>query len=208
MSQKYALFISEEKLKSFTSVNQNVSPEDLVPHILTAQDTELQFYLGSTFYFSLQDQVLNGTVNVDNQFLLDNYISKALCQWGLMRGLSFLKYKIFNKSVLSPTSENADSITLEELQFLQQQCRDTGNTYATRMVEWIQLHPAAYPVYFSQRVTDGMMPSYSDPIYGGLVTSAMPYAFKKRYGMGRNWVNDGMYCEGLFPNTYVNTTVF
>jgi hypothetical protein len=208
MSQKYALFISEEKLKSFTSVNQNVSPADLVPYILDAQDTELQFYLGSTFYFSLQDQVLNGTVNTNNQFLLDNYISKALVQWGLMRALPFLKYKIFNKSVLSPNSENADSITLEELQFLQQQCRDTGNTYGTRMVEWIQLHPADYPVYFSQRVTDGMMPSYSDPIYGGLVTSAMPYAFKKRYGMNRFGVNNDMYCEGLFPNTYVNTTVF
>jgi hypothetical protein len=177
---------------------------------LTAQDTELQFYLGSTFYFSLQDQVLNGNVNADNQFLIDNYISKALIQWGLMRSLPALKYKIYNKSVLSPTAENAESITLEELQFLQQQCRDTGNTYATRMVEWIQLHPAAYPVYFSQKVTDGMMPSYADPIYGGLVTSSMPYAWKKRMGVSRQWVNDGMSgcCEGLFPNTYVNTTVF
>ena len=110
--------------------------------------------------------------------------------------------------MLSPTAENADSIDLDELKFLQQQCRDTGNVYATRMVEWIQLHPGDYPVYFSQRVTDGQMPSYADPIYGGLVTSSMPYAWRKRAGMNRNGVNDGMYCEGLFPNTYVNTTVF
>lgn len=208
MSQKIPLFVSEEKLKAFTTTNQNVSPLDLVPNILVAQDVELQFYLGSTFYFSIQDQVLNGTVTTENQFLLDNYISKALIQWGLMRALPNLKYKIYNKSVLSPTAENADSITLEELQFLQQQCRDTGNVYATRMVEWIQLHPADYPVYFSQRVTDGQMPSYADPIYGGLVTSAMPYAWKKRYGVNRNGLNDGGCCEGLFPNTYVNTTVF
>ena len=198
----------EEKIKSFTTVNQNVSPLDIVPNILVAQDIELQFYLGSTFYFSIQDQVLNGTVTTENQFLLDNYISKALIQWGLMRALPNLKYKIYNKSVLSPTAENADSIDLDELKFLQQQCRDTGNVYATRMVEWIQLHPGDYPVYFSQRVTDGQMPSYADPIYGGLVTSSMPYAWRKRAGMNRNGVNDGMYCEGLFPNTYVNTTVF
>jgi hypothetical protein len=208
MSQKIPLFVSEEKLKAFTTTNQNVSPLDLVPNILVAQDVELQFYLGSTFYFSIQDQVLNGTVTTENQFLLDNYISKALIQWGLMRALPNLKYKIYNKSVLSPTAENADSITLEELQFLQQQCRDTGNVYATRMTEWIQLHPGDYPVFFSQRVTDGQMPSYADPIYGGLVTSGMPYAWKKRYGVNRNGINDGMYCEGLYPNTYVNTTVF
>ena len=208
MSQKIPLFVSEEKIKSFTTVNQNVSPLDIVPNILVAQDIELQFYLGSTFYFSIQDQVLNGTVTTENQFLLDNYISKALIQWGLMRALPNLKYKIYNKSVLSPTAENADSIDLDELKFLQQQCRDTGNVYATRMVEWIQLHPGDYPVYFSQRVTDGILPSGADPIYGGLVTSSMPYAWRKRAGMNRNGVNDGMYCEGLFPNTYVNTTVF
>jgi hypothetical protein len=208
MSQKIPLFISAEKLRAFTTTNQNVSDADLVPNILVAQDIELQFYLGSTFYFSLQDQVLNGTVSEDNQFLIDNYISKALIQWGLMRALPNLKYKIYNKSVLSPTAENADSIDLDELKFLQQQCRDTGNVYATRMVEWINLHPGAYPVFFSQRVTDGIMPSAADPIYGGIVTSSMPYAWKKRSGWNRNGINDGMYCEGLFPNTYVNTTVF
>ena len=208
MSQKIPLFVSAEKLRAFTTTNQNVSDADLVPNILVAQDIELQFYLGSTFYFSLQDQVLNGTVTTENQFLIDNYISKALIQWGLMRALPNLKYKIYNKSVLSPTAENADSIDLDELKFLQQQCRDTGNVYATRMVEWIQLHPGDYAVYFSQRVTDGQMPSYADPIYGGLVTSSMPYAWRKRSGLSRNGVNDGMYCEGLFPNTYVNTTVF
>jgi hypothetical protein len=207
-AQKIALFVSAEKIRNFTTTNQNVSDADLVPNILTSQDTELQFYLGSTFYFSLQDQVLNGNVTTANQFLIDNYISKALIQWGLCRSLPNLKYKIYNKSVLSPTAENAESITLEELQFLQQQCRDTGNTYATRMVEWIQLHPADYPVYFSQKVTDGVMPSYADPIYGALVTSSMPYAWKKRWGVSRNGVNDGFYCEGLYPNTYVNTTVF
>ena len=95
-AQKIALFVSEEKLKNFTTVNQNVSPADLVPNILTAQDIELQFYLGSTFYFSIQDQVLNGNVSTDNQFLLDNYISKALIQWGLCRSLPNLKYKIYN----------------------------------------------------------------------------------------------------------------
>jgi hypothetical protein len=208
MSQKIPLFVSEEKIKNFTTVNQNVSPLDIVPNILVAQDIELQFYLGSTFYFSIQDQVLNGTVTTENQFLLDNYISKALIQWGLMRALPNLKYKIYNKSVLSPTAENADSIDLDELKFLQQQCRDTGNVYATRMVEWIQLHPGDYPMYFSQRVTDGQMPSGADPIYGGLVTSSLPYAWRKKAGMNRNGVNDGMYCEGFFPNTYINNTVF
>lgn len=206
MSQPIALFCSEQKIKNFTSANANLSPELLTPFILEAQDIELQYYLGSTFYFSIQDQVLTGTVSADNQFLLDNYISKALIQWGLMRALPFIKYRIFNKSVLSPTAENAESITLEELQFLQQELRTAGNFYAERMNDWIVLHPGAYSVFFSQRVNDGMMPSYAPGQYGELVTPVMPYAWKKYFSRGG--VNDPSYCpEGLFPNTYVNTSI-
>ena len=206
MSQKIALFVSQEKLVNFTSTNQNLSPELLVPFILEAQDIELQYYLGSTFYFSIEKQVLEGNVSADNQFLLDNYISKALIQWGLMRALPFIKYRIFSKSVLSPTAENAESVSLQEIQFLQQELRTAGNFYCERMTDWINLHPGGYPVFFSQKVTDGMMPSYAPGQYGEIVAPAMPYAWKKYFSQGG--VTDPSYCpEGLFPNTYVNTSI-
>lgn len=208
MSQKIPLFVSEEKLKAFSTVNQNVSPLELVPYILQAQDIEIQYQFGSTFYFSLKNQVLTGTVSTENQFLLDNYVGNALVNYGLQRALPFLKYKIYNKSILSPTSESGDSITLEELQFLQEQARGTAEVYMKRCMEWILLHPGDYPVFFSQKVTDGQMPSYDNPIGGSIVTSNRPYAWKKRMG-GNQWVNDGMNCpECFYPNTYVNTTVF
>jgi hypothetical protein len=208
MSQKIPLFISEEKLKSFSSVNQNVSPLELVPYILQAQDIELQYFFGSTFYFQLKNQVLSGTVDSNNQFLLDNYVGNALVNYGLARALPFLKYKIYNKSVLSPTSESADTITLQELQFLQEQAKSTAEVYMKRCMEWILLHPGNYPAYFSSKVTDGQMPSYDNPIGGAIVTNNKPYAWRKRLG-GNQWVNDGMNCpECFYPNTYVNTTVF
>ena len=50
-SQKIALFVSEAKIKAFTGINQNVSPTDLVPHIVTVQENEIQYQIGSTFYF-------------------------------------------------------------------------------------------------------------------------------------------------------------
>lgn len=180
MSQKVALFVSEERLKAFTSVNQNVSPLDLMPYILQAQDIELQYTIGSTFYFQLRDQVLSGTVSAANQFLLDNYIGSAMCNYGLERALPFLKYKIYNKSVLSPSSENSESITLEELKFLQQEVRSTAQVYMKRMIEWIINHPADYPTYFSQNVLDGQMPAGDGPYMNNLTIPAQPYAWQKR----------------------------
>lgn len=180
MSQQIALFVSEQKLKSFTSINENVSPRDLVPFILNAQDIELQNYLGSTFYMQLKSQVLNNTLTAANQFLIDNYIAAALCNWGLMRALPFLRTKIYNKSVMTPTSDSSQSTTLEELKFLQEQCRSTAETYTKRMLERLILHPNDYPAYTAPSSLDGQLPDKNDPYFGGLVATGRPYAYTKR----------------------------
>jgi hypothetical protein len=208
MAQKLALLVSEEKLKAFTSINQNVSPADLIPYILQSQDIVLQNYIGATYYMQLKNQVVSNTVSTDNQFLLDNYIGNAMCNWGLFYALPFLKYKIFNKSVVSPTSENSEPITLEELKFLMEQVRSAGETYMKRMIEWMVLHPGAYQAYVAPRVLDGQLPERGNPYFGSLVTPKQPYAWKKRTMVGtRDSANVGWYggtegCEPFGMNFY------
>jgi hypothetical protein len=208
MAQKLALLVSEEKLKAFTSINQNVSPADLIPYILQSQDIVLQNYIGATYYMQLKNQVVSNTVSTDNQFLLDNYIGNALCNWGLFYALPFLKYKIFNKSVVSPTSENSEPITLEELKFLMEQVRSAGETYMKRMIEWMVLHPGNYQAYVAPRVLDGQLPERGNPYFGSLVTPKQPYAWKKRTMVGtRDSANVGWYggtegCEPFGMNFY------
>ena len=207
-AQKIPLFVSEEKLKAFTSVNQNVSPEDLVPYILQSQDIYLQNFIGATYYMELKAQVLAGTLSNENKFLMDNYIQSAVLNFGLMQALPFLKYKIYNKSILSPSSENADSIDLEELKFLQQQLRGTGETYMKRCIEWMVLHPGDYPKYITPNVLDGQLPDRGNPYYNTLVTPHQPYAFKKRMNIGRRdlgnvgYYNNGSDCIECGPNFY------
>jgi hypothetical protein len=184
MAQRIPLFCSEDKIKAFSSVNQNVSPTDLVPFLLQAQDIYLQTYIGSTFYFQLKREVLDGVVSPENQFILDEYMQPALLNWALMMALPFLKYKIYNKSVLSPTSENADSVTLEELKFLQQQLRQVAESYTTRMIQWMVLHPGDYPKYIAPVATDGQIPQYGTPYYNSLVTPKAPYAWKRKIPVG------------------------
>jgi len=208
MAQQLALLVSEEKLKSFTSINNNVSPLDLIPYILQSQDIVLQNYIGATYYIQLKNEVITNTVSADNQFLLDNYIGSALCNWGLFYALPFLKYKIFNKSVLSPTSENSESVTLEELKFLMEQVRSAGETYIKRMIEWMVLHPGNYQAYVAPEVLDGQLPERGNPYFGSLVTPKQPYAWKKRTMVGtRDSANVGWYggtegCEPFGMNFY------
>ncbi len=206
MSTKTALLVSEAKLKSFTSVNFNVSPEDLVPYVLQSQDLYLQNYIGSTFYMQIKNQVITNSVDENNQFLLDNYIGPALCNWALMMALPFLKFKIFNKSILSPNSEQADSISLEELKFLQEQVRSTAETYTKRMIEWMVKHPGNYPSYISPNVLDGQLPERGNPYTNNLVTAKKPYAYKKRYGAGSIYYDGSSDCLDCGQNLYVSKT--
>jgi hypothetical protein len=207
MATKTALLVSEMKIKSFTSVNFNVSPEDLVPYILQAQDLYLQNYIGSTYYMQLKNEVLSNTVSTNNQFLLDNYIGAALCNWGLMMALPFLKYKIFNKSVLSPTSEQAESVTLDELKFLQEQVRSTAETYTKRMIEWMVKHPGDFQAYIAPNVLDGQLPERGNPYANNLVTPKYPYAYKKRYlANNRQMYDESSDCLECGPNLYQSKT--
>jgi hypothetical protein len=207
MATKIALFVSEEKLKNFTSINQNVSPADLVPYILQAQDIYLQNFIGATYYFQLKDQVLNNTVTQPNQFLLDNYIGPALCNYGLLMAMPFLKYKMFNKSVVSPTSESSENITLDEMKFLQEQVRGTAETYMKRTIEWMVNHPGEYNAYIAPNVLDGQLPERGNPYSNNIVTPKQPYAFRKRLAGNRGlnavgYYDDGMACLECGPNFY------
>jgi len=208
MALQEVLFVSEEKLKSFTSINNNVSPLDLIPYVLQAQDIYLQNYIGATYYMQLKEQIRTNTLTADNTFLLDNYIGSALCNWALAMALPWLKYKVFNKSVLSPSSESAESITLEELNFLIEQCRGTAETYTKRMIEWMVLHPGAYPAYITPQVLDGQLPERGNPYYNSLVTPKQPYAWRRAGGYTSRdaanvgWYDNGMQCMECGPNFY------
>jgi len=131
------LLISEQKIKSFTDVNENVYVSDLIPGIIATQDLDLQPLLGSKFYDGLKARVLAGTQTVDETLLLDDYISPFLLNQSVWRILPNIKWKLMNKSVLSPSSETANSITLEEFQYLRNDQLNTATFYRERLRNYL-----------------------------------------------------------------------
>ena len=131
------LLISEEKIKSFTDVNENVYVSDLIPGIITTQDLDLQNILGSKFYDGLKARVLAGTQTADETVLLDSYIAPYLLNQGVWRILPNIRFKLLNKSVLAPNSETATSITLEEFQYLRNEQQQTAIFYGERLRHYL-----------------------------------------------------------------------
>ena len=207
MSAYNVLFISEEKIKSYTSIHESVSPEDLTPYVLQAQDIYMLNYLGQTFYTQLKNQIIAEAISAPNRWLLDNYIGSILCNYAMYHALPFLKYKVFNKSILSPTQENAGSIGLDELKFLQTQVREVAESYVDQMQTYLANHLSDYPAYGNANSTDGQAPDKKTPYFGGLQTNSQffnwrkyrnyPYSTGTRpSGWGSNQNNDGSTCWG------------
>jgi hypothetical protein len=188
------LLISEEKLKAFSAVNDNVRVEEIQPMVVQAQDLYLQPQLGTKFFTSLKLAVLNNTLTADQITLLDDYIAPMLLNRAFALALPFLKYKIVDKGVLSGTSETATQTTLDELQYLISKVESTAEFYAQRLREFLLDNPGMFADYENPG-TDGMYPNRRTPYFSGLTVPAKKGSGTYKYYNGYDTGLDDCFCE-------------
>lgn len=165
------IFVSEEKIKAFTQMHENVQTQDIVPSILQAQDIYLQPMLGTKFYTALKAKILANTLTPDETTLVADYIAPYIVNWGFAMAIPFLKYKIVDKGILSGTSETASQTTLDEVQFLIAKVENTAQFYGQRMREFLFDHPGMFVDYENPGV-NGMLPDRTSPYFSGLTVPA------------------------------------
>ncbi len=188
------LLISEEKIKSFTDVNENVYVSDLIPGIIQTQDLDLQGILGSKFYDGLKARVLAGTQTADETVLLDSYIAPYLLNQGVWRILPNIRFKLLNKSVLAPNSETATSITLEEFQYLRNEQQQTAIFYAERLRHYLVEYSNLFTEY-EQPDMKGILPDKNERATNQWslpsTNSKGAYIYGRRSSLGCDDCNDG-----------------
>jgi hypothetical protein len=168
------LFITEDLLKSATGIEENVDPNILYPYVLQAQDLYVQQTLGTKLYKHMKqlvnDLLINGTpIPSDYKTLLDEYIAPMVVHYTYFLALPHIKYRTSNKGLLSGTSEVADSVSLEELQFILNKIHDTAKFYNERLRDFLKAYQENYPEYQSYTYKDGMAPKRGTSYYTGLV---------------------------------------
>lgn len=170
------LFITEDKLKSFTGIDQNVDPEILYPFVIQSQDLYVQSTLGTKLYNALKTYV-NDYVTAQTPIpqayktLLDDYVANMVVYYTYYLALPHIKYKTTNKGLMSGTSEVGETISLEEVQFLMNKVNSTAQFYNERLRDFLVAYQEDYPEYQSYTNKDGMAPKRGTSYYTGL---AMP----------------------------------
>jgi len=164
------LLVSEQRMKQWTSLDNNIRIDVLTPSILQAQDIYIQDTLGTKFYTRLKEGVVADDLTADESLFLKDYVGPCLIQYALYLLLPSLKYKMVEKGILNGTSEETQPTTLDEMKYLRDSAMDTAEFYNKRMLEFLQDNPGMFVTYTNPGV-DGMMPNKRNPYFSGLQTN-------------------------------------
>ena len=166
------LLVSEQRMKQWTNLDNNIRIDVLTPSILQAQDLYIQDTLGTPFYNRLKAGVVPpASLTADESAFLKDYVGPCLMQYALYMLMPSLKYKMVEKGILNGTSEETQPTTLDEMKFLQQNTLNTAEFYNKRMLEFLKDNPAMFPLYLNPTPNDGMSPNRTTPYFSGIQTN-------------------------------------
>ena len=186
--------VSEQKLKAFTNINENLSVEILLPNVKVAQDVGIQILLGSKFYFSLLSKIEAGTLTTAETTLLDEYISPYLIHRAYYEALPAIYMRTMNKGVVVGETEQGRAASVGEMRYLRSIQQDRYEFYSQRMMDYIKNNPGDYPDYFNYTTTDGLKPSkenYFSGIHIGPGVRKLPKKFSNIPTNYENYDNCG-----------------
>src|SRR6056297_1355008 len=119
-----ALFIKRQDLVRNSILDGNVDTDKFIQYIKIAQQIHVRNYLGTDLYNRISNDILNNTLNGDYLELVNDYIQPMLIHYAMVDYLPFAAYQVKNGGVFKHSSENAETVSKDEVDFLIQKERD------------------------------------------------------------------------------------
>ena len=153
-----ALFITRTDLVKNTILNGNVDTDKFIQFIKIAQQMHIQNYLGTQLYDKISNDILNETLTGDYLELVNEYVQPMLIHYAMVDYLPFAAYEVKNNGLLKHRSENSDTPTKDEVDYLVQKYRNFAEFYTRRFIDHMSFYaPSKYPEY-NTNVDDDMYP--------------------------------------------------
>lgn len=141
------LFISEDRLKETSYLDENVDVKLIKDVIELCQDKYILPLLGTALYNEVADKIDNDQISGSYETLLENYIHKALKWYVLYEGIPTLTYKFMNKSIVKKNSENSSPIDTEEVTRLMDNFRNNAEMFAQRLTSYLIANNTTFTLY-------------------------------------------------------------
>ena len=103
--------ISEENLRQFTDINNNVDSKLLKNAVREAQDIDIQRLLGTKLYEAILAKIKTNTLTGDYEYLVLRFVQNALLYLAYYYSLEDIYIRPRNNGLLSPTGgENSEKV--------------------------------------------------------------------------------------------------
>jgi hypothetical protein len=150
-----ALFITREDLVRNTALGGNVDTDKFVQFIKIAQQIHIQNFLGTKLYDKISADVLASTLTGDYLDLVNDYVQPMLIHYAMIEYLPWAAYTIANKGVYKHSSENAQNVDKEEVDFLIGKEQKIADYYTRRFLDYMSFNAAAkFPEYYTNSNDD------------------------------------------------------
>jgi hypothetical protein len=149
-----ALFISRTDLVKNSIIDGNTDTDKFIQFIRIAQEIEIQNYLGTDLYNKISADIVAGTLTGDYLNLVNDYVQPMLIWWAQVNYLPYAAYQIKNGGVFKHTSENAESVSKNEVDYLVEKARNTAEYYTRRFVDYMSFNSSTFPEYNSNSDSD------------------------------------------------------
>lgn len=146
-----ALLISEETLKKYTLISDNLDGKYLSSAIQAAQEIDLDIIIGPALRTRLEELVYSQDIYTDefvNYYnLLNDYITPYLC-WQTMSSIQIaIQYKMTNSGVIQNDDERKSHLDYKTNQNITQQYGRYANNYAKKLKNYLCENVSLFPEY-------------------------------------------------------------
>ena len=149
-----ALFISRTDLVKNTILSGNVDTDKFIQFIKISQEIHIQNYLGTKLYDKISADVIAGTLAGDYLTLVTDYIQPMLIHFAMTDYLPFAAYQVSNGGVFKHNSENSQTASKDEVDYLVQKERSFAEYYTRRFVDFICNDSSKFPEYNNNTDSD------------------------------------------------------
>jgi hypothetical protein len=186
------LLISENKLKNFTDIDQNVTSAVLLPFIGVVQQTKLEYIIGRKYYVELLDQVANSNLTTINNNFLQYFVQPLLIWAAYAEALPSIFMRIKNNGIVAGSEK---TITISEMEYMQTRADDRSQFFERRMIEELIYNQPNYPAVYTYTSTDGMRPHLGKNYFSGIHLNNGPRYEGLNVGPGSGVLTSVIYSD-------------
>jgi len=147
------MIINKKYLKQFSPIPLNFQLDEVLNYVPVAEKIWVKPILGEEFFDELQEQVDNNELSEENATLCVDILWQYLSYCTVLEALPILWANISQVGITLGKSDNADSVTLKDMTYIEQHIRRQVEVLKDELIDYLEEHWESFPLYHSSHCT-------------------------------------------------------